>query len=155
MILGKAITTNRQPAGGQDITNFDLLIWQPAGAGKFRAQINSLYTVVKEILPFNNAWFIVYKKDPRTNTETQFARYLNEGQFRQALYDPPGSFKLSNPVNQTQPVYIPEIPVINPAVDPAPGSNTGAGDLVSWFKQNQLYVYGAAAIIAAAFFLKK
>lgn len=154
MILGKAITTNRQPAGGQDITNFDLLIWQPAGAGRYRAEINSMFYVEKELLPFGLENYNVYKR--QGNFTSLFARYLNSGGFKLALHNPPGMFMLNKSTNQTPPIYTPPvIPPITPAVDPAPGSNTGAGDLVSWFKQNQLYVYGAAAIIAAAFFLKK
>lgn len=82
-------------------------------------------------------------QQPNSYLYNQFINLVNQGytKYRQMLAPPP-------------PLNVQSLNIAIPADPPANDQNMAPIN-ASWFEQNKLYVYGAAAILAAAFLLKR
>lgn len=146
MILGKAI---QQP----DI--FSQLVWRIESPFSSKAVINNTHYVMRVIFPGSAqpAQYNVFQNGIAISGQT----FLNEATFKQRLNagtygagQPPGGGVIVIPGTNTGGPAIPVNPR-TPAVDPV---GPGSDNALSFFQENQLYIYAAAAIIAGALYFK-
>jgi len=135
MILGAQVN--------RGVTKYDQLIWSVTSTPNlFTAPINAMYHVTRQVYPFGIEYFKVYKNGVmyEVTTHAQLDNKLRSNGYAIPVEPPP-------PQQTTPPV----IPVVQPVNDPT-GPESGSG---SFFEDNKMYIYAAAAILGIAYFMKK